>query len=288
VIRFAFFTMVVVCAAAGIGWLGEAGYPPLVVVHEGEQVIVSGPGDREQVFESAGGFGFRVPLLSRAEVFDTRLRVSEVKGVPVKGGEDALTLQLWWRISDALRYAGAWPDAASAERAVAALLVDPFSRALANTELAQTLVAGAAPVESLLEAVAAAALKERGITLAGLRVAARHGEGLVAAMRSAREEEVAALRRDATEFGPRLRAEARRNAAQIESGALREAEITRGHAEAEAARIYADAHSEAPEFYAFSRRLEAYRNTLGPGTTLVLSPDHEFFRLLSPSGEPGP
>ena len=59
-----------------------------------------------------------------------------------------------------------------------------------------------------------------------------------------------------------------------------------GEGDAEAAGIYAAAYGKDPEFYAFVRSLEAYRNTLGTGTTMVVPPDHEFFRYLDPSKKP--
>ena len=54
----------------------------------------------------------------------------------------------------------------------------------------------------------------------------------------------------------------------------------RGEGDAQAVKIFADAYGRDPEFYEFVRTLEAYRKTLGDGTTLILSPDSEFFRLL--------
>ena len=39
-----------------------------------------------------------------------------------------------------------------------------------------------------------------------------------------------------------------------------------------------------PEFYAFVRSLEAYRKAIGERTTLVLSPDSEFFQFLQGIG----
>jgi membrane protease subunit HflC len=58
----------------------------------------------------------------------------------------------------------------------------------------------------------------------------------------------------------------------------------RGAGEAESARIYAAAYSRDPGFYRFVRSLEAYRKTLGEGTTVVLPPEHEFFRSFSTGG----
>ena len=66
-------------------------------------------------------------------------------------------------------------------------------------------------------------------------------------------------------------------------GARSQAEITRGQGDAESARIYAQAYSKDPEFYAFVRSLEAYRATMKGSTTMVLPPDHEFFRFLDPN-----
>jgi membrane protease subunit HflC len=59
----------------------------------------------------------------------------------------------------------------------------------------------------------------------------------------------------------------------------RSAEI-RGDADAEVIKIAADAYSQSPEFYEFLRRLEAYKNTLGRGTQLILSTDNEFLQQL--------
>jgi membrane protease subunit HflC len=61
-----------------------------------------------------------------------------------------------------------------------------------------------------------------------------------------------------------------------------EAEKTKGEGDAEALKIYAQAYEKDPEFYSFVRTLEAYVNSLGEGTTLVLPGDSEFFKYLSP------
>ena len=48
-----------------------------------------------------------------------------------------------------------------------------------------------------------------------------------------------------------------------------------------AIKIYADAYGLDPEFYAFYRSMQAYRKAFeGDDTTMVLSPDSEFFRYF--------
>ncbi len=66
--------------------------------------------------------------------------------------------------------------------------------------------------------------------------------------------------------------------------ARRDSEIARGEGDARAAAIYAEAYGADPEFYEFVRSLEAYRKTIGVGTTMVLPPDHPFFRVLQSDG----
>ena len=87
-------------------------------------------------------------------------------------------------------------------------------------------------------------------------------------------------RAEGEEKARRIRAEADREALVILANARRDAEVARGEGDAGAARIYADAFGRDAEFYGFLRSLEAYRETLGEGTTLVLSPKSEFFRYL--------
>lgn len=67
----------------------------------------------------------------------------------------------------------------------------------------------------------------------------------------------------------------------ITSQATREAEEIKGKADAEAAGIYAEAYSRDPEFYAFSKSLEAYQNSFGANTRMILSSDSEFYKYLN-------
>ena len=55
-------------------------------------------------------------------------------------------------------------------------------------------------------------------------------------------------------------------------------------------RIYAEAYGEDPDFFQFYRSLDAYRQGLkGSNTTMVVSPDGEFFDFLkSDTGRAAP
>ena len=108
-------------------------------------------------------------------------------------------------------------------------------------------------------------------------------------MRAERLAEAAQLRARGTELAARIRAEADREAVVTVAEAQREAEITRGQGEAERSRVFAEAYQQSPSFFEFYRSMLAYETALeGTGTTLLLSPDSEFFRFFQDASGIGP
>jgi membrane protease subunit HflC len=102
-------------------------------------------------------------------------------------------------------------------------------------------------------------------------------------MRAERLAEAAQLRARGTELAARIRAEADREAVVTVAEAEREAEILRGQGDADRNRIFADAYQRNTGFFEFYRSMRAYENALGGGTTLVLSPNSDFFRFFGDS-----
>ena len=81
----------------------------------------------------------------------------------------------------------------------------------------------------------------------------------------------------------RIRGNRVRDLNKIQSEAYREVEVIRGVADASAADIYARAYNispEAAEFYGFTRTMQAYKDMISGGTTLVLTTDSDLFRYL--------
>lgn len=107
-------------------------------------------------------------------------------------------------------------------------------------------------------------------------------------MRAEREREAADEIARGNEAAQRVRAQADRTVTELVSDANRQAEIIRGEADAERNAIFAQAFGADPEFFEFYRSLTAYQRALQAGnSTLVLSPDNEFFNYLrddNPSG----
>ncbi|KZX75575.1 protease modulator HflC [Oleiphilus sp. HI0009] len=101
-------------------------------------------------------------------------------------------------------------------------------------------------------------------------------------MSTEREREARETRSQGRELAEGIRADADREKVVIESDAYRESEITRGEGDAIAASTYAEAFNKNPEFYAFTRSLQAYKDTFAnKEDVLLLKPDSEFFKYLN-------
>ena len=100
-------------------------------------------------------------------------------------------------------------------------------------------------------------------------------------MKAERLAEAERLRARGREAAQRIRARADREVIEIVAEAQKESEILRGEGDAERSAIYADAYQRDPSFFDFYRSMSAYGTALdNTGTTMLLSPDSEFFRFF--------
>jgi membrane protease subunit HflC len=107
-------------------------------------------------------------------------------------------------------------------------------------------------------------------------------QSIFARMRSERQREAAEFRAKGQEQSQEIKAKAERERTILLAEARRKSETTRGEGDEEALRTIAIATGKDPQFYAFFRSLQAYRETLAnKDTSLVLSPDSDFFRSFN-------
>ena len=101
-------------------------------------------------------------------------------------------------------------------------------------------------------------------------------------MKAERQRIAKKYRSEGEEEAVKIKAQTDKDKTILLADSYMEAEKTKGDGDAEAVRIYAQAYEKDPEFYSFVRTLEAYGNSLGEGTTIILPGDSEFFKYLSP------
>src|SRR5262249_40431427 len=188
-----------------------------------------------------------------------------------------------WRIVDAIAFRRAFPSGrAEAEKRIDRDVRDGVREVIGRHTLEQVLNLERASVMREITERTRAKISEFGIDVGDVRINQTElppgtEESVYARMKTERERLARKSRAEGEERARRIQADADREARVIVADAQRDAEITRGQGDAEAARIYAEAYSTDPDFYGFVRSLEAYRKAIDAGTTLVLSPDAEFF-----------
>jgi len=106
-------------------------------------------------------------------------------------------------------------------------------------------------------------------------------------MRTERERQAKKFRAEGDEEARKIRSESDKQVQILLAEARKKAEIMRGEGDALAVKIFADAYGRDPEFYQLVRTLEAYRKSLGEDTTVILSPNSDFFRYLRQLEPPG-
>ena len=99
-------------------------------------------------------------------------------------------------------------------------------------------------------------------------------------MRSQRIAEAAKLRAQGAELKAKTQAEADRDRTIILAEAQKNSQILRGQGEGAKTTILNEAFGRDVDFFEFYRSMEAYNEAFGEGTTMVLSPDSDFFKFF--------
>lgn len=99
-------------------------------------------------------------------------------------------------------------------------------------------------------------------------------------MRSQRIAEAAKLRSQGAELKAKIQAGADRERTVILADAQKDSQIQRGMGEGVKTEILNSAFGQDEEFFEFYRSMEAYSEAFGEGTTMVLSPDSDFFKFF--------
>ncbi|WP_310619118.1 protease modulator HflC [Flexibacterium corallicola] len=112
-----------------------------------------------------------------------------------------------------------------------------------------------------------------------------NSQAIYARMQTERQREATEIRAQGEEQARRIRSRADRDATVIVANAQRDADIIRGDGDAERNSIFAEAYGKDKEFFEFYRSMQAYEESMKSGdTSMVLSPDSEFFRYFKNAG----
>jgi modulator of FtsH protease HflC len=264
-------------------------FSSIFVVNEREQAIVARFGEIRAVHTEPGLY-FKLPFtfagadtVQFVEDRAMRFDLDDIR-VQVSGGAfydvDAFVV---YRIQDAERFRQAVSaDIVSAEARLRTRLDSALRRAYGLRGFEAAL---SEERQSMMDEVAAQLRTDAenlGLRIRRTDLTQQVSQQTYERMIAERLAEAELIRARGREGAQRLRAVADRQVVEIVSEATRDAEIVRGEGDAERNRIYAEAYSRDEDFFDFYRSMSAYAVSLSQDsdTTMVLSPDSEFFRYF--------
>lgn len=265
------------------------------IVDEREKVLVLQFGRVVSVKEDPG-LAFKLPLIQEIVRYDDRILSIDVAPLEVTPLDDRrLVVDAFarYRIADVIKFRQAVGAGGTtlAESRLDSILRAQTREILGSVTSNDILSSDRAVLMLRIRNGAIADAQALGVAVIDVRLKATDlpKQNLAATfdrMRAEREREATDERARGHEAAQRVRAQADRTVVELVSEAQREAEIVRGEADAKRNAIYAAAFGRDPEFFEFYRSLTAYTRALkGSNSTMVLSPDSEFFNYLkSPNG----
>jgi len=262
-------------------------------VRESESVIVTLFGKPVRQLDAAG-LGLKWPWEGILR-FDKRVRLYDATPSEfLTQDKKNIVVQSFvaWKIEDPARFLVSVRDAIGAETRLRDVLWSEVSSKLGVTPLAALM--STTPNEMKLDQLsdeitrkcAETARQRYGIAVVDVKIKrvgfpTQNRDAVFERMRAERQREAKQFRAQGQEEAMKIKAEADKQKAEILADANRKAETLKGEGDAKAIEIYNAAIALDPSFYKFLRTLDAYRNTLKENTTLVLSSDSDFLKLLT-------
>ncbi len=260
------------------------------IVDEREKALVLQFGQIVKVQEEPG-LGFKIPLIQEVVRYDDRILSRDLDPIEVTPSDDRrLVVDAFarYRIADVEQFrqaVGAGGEEAAARR-LDSILRAETREVLGSVSSNDILSTDRAALMLRIRNSAIAEARALGIEVIDVRLKRTDlpPENLNATyerMKAERDREAADERARGNEAAQRIQAQADRTVVELVSDAQRQAQIIQGEADARRNEIFAEAFGSDPEFFEFYRSMTAYQRSLTPGnSTMVLSPDNEFFNYL--------
>lgn len=267
--------------------IGVVVFSSLFTVYQTQQALILQFGNPVGV-EREAGLKFKLPFVQNVEYFDKRILdldppVQEVLLADQKRiNVDAFAR---YRIADPLRFKQRAVTLANFRQVFGGLLNSEVRSEVAKVSLADMLSEQRAVVMGRIAKGVKAQAPAFGVEVVDVRIGRtdlpeQTSQSVYNRMRSERIAQAAQLRAEGEELKARIQAEADKDRTIIFAEANKKAKILEGEGDGQRTRVLNEAYGQDPGFFDFYRSLEAYGALGGEGTTMVLSPDTDFFRFF--------
>ncbi len=261
----------------------------LFTVDETEQAIVTQLGEFVRDVNQPG-LHFKIPLIQAVHRFEARVLEYDAEEKPIiTQDKKHLVIDNYarWKIVDPLKFYQTVGSESKAQSRLDDIVFSELREELARHTLTEIVSVNRKQIMHKVAEQCAQKAADYGIQVIDVRIKRAdlpqdNTYSVFDRMKAERQRIAKKYRSEGEEESVKIKAQTDKDKTILLAESYMEAEKSKGEGDAEALRIYAQAYEKDPEFYSFVRTLEAYGNSLGKGTTVVLPIDSEFFQYFSP------
>ena len=260
----------------------------IFIVKEVNQAIVLQFGDPKRIITKPG-LNFKLPFIQNVVFLDKRiLNLDAPPEEVIASDQKRLIVDAFARfqIIDPLKFYISVGNERVA-RSRLSTIINSRIRSVLGTQRLQTLLSEDRTKQmALIQEGVNTEAEKFGIKIIDVRIKRAdlpqaNSDAIFARMQTERNREAKEFRAKGAEMAVTITSTADKEVTVILADAQKKSEIMKGEGDGQRNKIFADAFGQDPQFFAFYRAMQAYEKALiGGETSLVLSPDSEFFKFF--------
>ena len=272
--------------------LGVVAFQSIFIVQEINQAIVLQFGDPKKIIKESG-INFKLPFIQNVAYLDKRvLNLDNPPEEVIAADQKRLIVDAFarFKIVDPLKFYISVGNERVARQRLATIINSRIRGVLGRQELATLLSTDRAKQMSIIQNDVNEEAKSFGITIVDVRIKRAdlpqaNSEAIYARMQTERQREAKEFRAQGAEAATKIKSTADKEVTVILANAKKKSEIMKGEGDGQRNNIFASAFGKDPQFFSFYRAMQSYEKALiGGDTSLILSPDSDFFKFFGKSG----
>ena len=272
--------------------LGVTAFQSIFIVQEINQAIVLQFGDPKKIIRTSG-LNFKLPFIQNVAYLDKRvLNLDNPPEEVIAADQKRLIVDAFarFKIVDPLKFYISVGNERVARQRLATIINSRIRGVLGKQELATLLSKDRAKQMSIIQNDVNTEAKNFGIEIVDVRIKRAdlpqaNSDAIYARMQTERQREAKEFRAQGAEIATRIKSTADKEVTVILANAKKKSEIMKGEGDGQRNKIFADAFGKDPQFFSFYRAMQSYEKALiGGDTSLILSPDSDFFKFFGKSG----
>ena len=271
--------------------IGVIVFQSLFIVQEINQAIVLQFGDPKKIITKAG-LNFKLPFIQNVVFLDKRiLNLDNDPQEVIAADQKRLIVDAIarFKIVDPLKFYISVGNERVARSRLSTIINSRIRGVLGTQELATLLSTDRTKQMAIIQNDVNTEAQTLGIQIVDVRIKRAdlpqaNSEAIYKRMQTEREREAKEFRAQGAEIAQKIRSTADKDVTVLLAEANKKSEIMKGEGDGLRNKIFADAFGRDPQFFGFYRAMQAYEKALiGGETSLVLSPDSEFFKYFGKS-----